>query len=202
MITYEEVTTCFEISGGKYAKVEFKRTTGTHQLVVKHSQKSASDLTVYKVPLQDKSVVMAFCFKQNKTNYRPLVERDPVTKDAIVKLSLGPINQPFDGFPEKYLFRWETNDEYGSLRSVAEPEQYLSVSQGLVITLSSEPYPGFRFKPTNLNIPANSLASRNIVLSQFSSVCSDHCTLLSHRRKRKRGKYQKSLSIHPYPCTK
>lgn len=45
-------------------------------------------VTVYKVPRQDKSVVMAFCFKLKENMYYPVVERDPDTEKAIVKVIL------------------------------------------------------------------------------------------------------------------
>ncbi|XP_053466221.1 uncharacterized protein LOC128598981 isoform X2 [Ictalurus furcatus] len=200
MVTPEQVTAYLEVSGGKYAKIESKRRTGTHQLVVKSSQKSAPGLTVYKVTRQDKSVVMAFCFKLKENMYYPVVERDPDTEKAIVKV-VGPINQPFEGFPEKYLFKSGTNTEYGSLCSVAEPNQYLSVSEE-VITLSSKPYLKFRISPNN---QANRMASTNFGLPQCRPFCSDPCTLMRNHRRRKTGKYQQSCSntsIHtPVPSS-
>lgn len=112
---------------------------------------------------------------------------------------VGPINQPFEGFPEKYLFKIGTNNEYGSLCSVAEPNQYLSVSEE-VITLSTNPYLQFRI---SLNKQANRMASTNFVLPKFRPL--DHHRLMRNHRRRKTGKYQKSCSntsIHtPVPSS-
>ncbi|XP_026787316.1 uncharacterized protein LOC113537164 [Pangasianodon hypophthalmus] len=154
----DEVTTCLEVIGGKYAKIESTRSRKP-QLVVKHSQKDVPYLTVYKVPSsQDRSIHMAFCFKLKEDKYYPVVEWDSATKKPHMKI-MGPINKPFVNFPGTHLFRWDTNGEYGSLRSVAEPNQYLSVSESKVITLRSTPDLSFRI---NLNTPKSRMASSSL----------------------------------------
>lgn len=76
-----------------------------------------------------------------------------------VSLPFQVMEQIIKNFPVMYLFRWNTNGEYGSLCSVAEPSLYLSVKDKL-ITLS--PTPDFSFK-INLNTHKNRMASRNLL---------------------------------------
>ncbi|MCJ8747026.1 hypothetical protein PDJAM_G00148840, partial [Pangasius djambal] len=133
-----------EISGGKSACIKPVRSKisqeRSHQIVVEHSQRKTSNLTVYKVPnKQDKSISMAFCFELRKKKYFPIVERDSENK---MSLKIQAQNEP-ENFSKGFLFRWENNGEYGSLCSVAEPSQYLCVFKNKV-TISSNPDLGFR----------------------------------------------------------
>ncbi|XP_060762719.1 uncharacterized protein LOC132872131 [Neoarius graeffei] len=141
-------TASLEVIGGKFAGLQHirERFAKKHQLVVKYSQENEAKLIVQKVKQGQNIVHIAFCFKSHGGLYYPSVEQQSQCVEV-----LGPRDEPFKDIPERVLFKWETNKEYGSLHSVAEPSQYLSVKNS-VISISTTPDPSFRI---NLNTQVN-----------------------------------------------
>lgn len=63
---------------------------------------------------------------------------------------------------KRFLFKWKNNSEYGSLCSVAEPNQYLHVSDKK-IALSSDPDHRFRVKESsNLKMGMHRTQTRRV----------------------------------------
>ncbi|XP_017306751.1 uncharacterized protein LOC108255343 isoform X1 [Ictalurus punctatus] len=147
-----------EISGGKSANIKPRKTSQGrfHQIIVEHSQRKTSNLTVYKVPnKRDKTFHMAFCFELKKKKYFPVVEEDSEKK---LKLKIQAQSEP-KMFSNRFLFRWaQHNKEYGSLCSVVDPSQYLHVLDKDVV-LMPKPYCGFRvqFLDSNNRKPKRSV---------------------------------------------
>ncbi|XP_053466721.1 uncharacterized protein LOC128599243 isoform X2 [Ictalurus furcatus] len=93
-----------EISGGKSANIKPRKTSQGrfHQIIVEHSQRKTSNLTVYKVPnKRDKTFHMAFCFELQKKKYFPVVEEDSEKK---LKLKIQAQSEP-KMFSDRFLFR-------------------------------------------------------------------------------------------------
>ncbi|KAF4074268.1 hypothetical protein AMELA_G00237540 [Ameiurus melas] len=147
----ESMCARLEIEGGKSANIKPRRTSQgrSHQIIVEHSQRKKSNLTVYKVPNnKDKTFHMAFCFELKKKKYFPVVEKDSKKK---MKLEIQAQSEP-KMFSDRFLFRWaDHNNEYGSLCSVADPSQYLHVLDKDVI-LMPKPYSGFRVRNLDTKI--------------------------------------------------
>ncbi|KAF7687549.1 hypothetical protein HF521_014777 [Silurus meridionalis] len=151
------VSNGLEIIGGKYAAIQTSRTKPPANLVVKTSQTNETDLTVYRVPVTNYKVHMAFCFKIKDKYYYPVVEQNSDTKTFHIKVE-GPIEKSFDNFPDRFLFQWNGSREYGSLGSVLADKHYLCVSDKMVILTSKQE---FIFK-RNAEIHAHGMASRRL----------------------------------------
>ncbi|KAM9447280.1 uncharacterized protein Hap1MRO34_023709 [Clarias gariepinus] len=136
-----------EVIGGRFAKIQSSRAKGA-VLIVDHTQTNEQDSTVHLIPSsEDKNVYVAICLRMKDNIYYPVVERDTVTES--VSMRLEPTTKPLAEFPKRYLFKWDSNGQFGSLCSMEEPGQYLAVKDSIII-LSSLRDESFRINLNNV----------------------------------------------------
>ncbi|XP_051961535.1 uncharacterized protein LOC127628733 [Xyrauchen texanus] len=160
----------FQTSRGKYVYIQRKRKAATYQMIEDNCQitdyGNCGKVTVYEV--KEDNLKMAFCFEvENKSIFPIVIKADSGSRGEInFKVLEGEKKFTLD---KTFFFQWGEKevDDWKSLKSIAEPNTYLGINKGKVVTCS-QCFPCFKLDKLENEEPKNLRGKPRRLLKRFA----------------------------------